>query len=256
MKKTNSRTMEEKEYYLMYDVEATHWWYRALRDVIDYFIRTSNIRHPHILDAGCGTGITLKWLSSRGLKTAEGFDVSNDAISLCKKRGLMNVYEGSILDIKHSDNSFDIILTIDVLGLLDRKQAQDAINELYRVLRPGGLLIMQCAAYEWLRSPHDTVTSLSTRYTKQQIEGLFDKNKWQIKKVSYRIFFLFPLIVIIRLFKKIGGKNDHISKTDSNLPPKLFNTMLYCIQKIENVLFKFIDFPFGSSIFLVAEKKP
>lgn len=246
------RTMEEKEYYLMYDVEVTHWWYRGLRDVLDYYIRAPDLK---ILDAGCGTGMTLKYLSTRGYKTIEGFDVSHEAVELCKKRGLMNVANGSILNIKNPDNSFDIVLTIDVLGLIDKKNTKQAIDELRRVLHPGGMLIIQCAAYEWLRSPHDTVTSLITRYTKPQIEELFDNNKWEIKKISYRIFFLFPLIVLIRLFKKMKKSTDHASNTDSNLPPKLFNTILYGIQKIENILFRFINFPFGSSIFLVAEKK-
>lgn len=244
--------METSEYYTMYRVEKEHWWYKGLRDLIFSYIKRNS--PLHILDAGCGTGITMQSLTNKGYKL-NGFDLSSLAVSFTKKRGLKNVKQGSILQIPYPGKSFDVVLNTDVLGSLNRKQVNNAVEEFYRVLKPGGTLILQVAALEQLRSPHDIVTHLKVRYAKNELQKLFLYGKWTIVKISYRMFFLFPVIFLVKILKKITVRNETGATTDLWLPPPFLNFLLFSIVKIENVMFHYINFPIGSSLFLVARKK-
>src|SRR3954470_10244224 len=85
--------MEQHTYSIMYEVEGTHWWFVGRRRIIASFIekicRDLGQERPRILDVGCGTGANLEMLA--GFGEAEGVDVSNDALSFCRARGLTNV---------------------------------------------------------------------------------------------------------------------------------------------------------------------
>jgi len=96
----------------------------------------------HILDAGCGTGLLVRDMSStigsRGRIT--GVDFSNDMLEVAKKRcsELTNIelQQGSVTQLDFADNSFDAASCIQTLLYVD--QVETALSELHRVLKPGG----------------------------------------------------------------------------------------------------------------------
>lgn len=244
--------MQKHEYYAMYKVEKSLWWYKGLRDILNYYISQKG-QKLHILDAGCGTGINMKFLSSKR-QFAYGVDLSSDAIKLCKMRNLKNAKKGSILNLSFNKNFFDVIICTDVLGsMTSNKNIKKAMNEFYRVLKPNGLLLIHVAALPWLRSPHDIVTNFRVRFSKNELLSYIPTSRWNILKCSYRLFFLFPAVTSIKLVKKFLWKilGD---KTDQNTTPQILNQAFFFIQFIENRLLRFINFPIGSSLILIAEK--
>lgn len=243
--------MKKDEYYRMYKFEEKHWWYRSLRDVLYYYVKKLSQDSPRVLDAGCGTGANMMLLQSLGYKVF-GLDLSKDAVSFCKKRGLRNVQTATVIKIPHNNNYFDLILNLDVLGTLSQSQRKKAVQEFYRLLKPKGYLIVQVAALEWLQSQHDRIAGLKNRFTKKELESLFSKNKWRIIKLSFRFFFLFSLMATIKLIKKF--QTGKAVKSDLYLLPKFFNSILFIIQKVENRLLRHLSFPIGTSLFLVTQK--
>lgn len=240
----------------MYRSEDKLWWYCGLRDTLKYYLTKHTPLDAAILDAGCGTGKNMKFFITLGYTNVQGFDYSADAIEFCKKRGLNQVQQGNIIDIDWPDESFDAVCCMDVLGSLEPADNILSINELYRVLKPGGIIICNTAALELFRSQHDDVANIKTRFTKDQFKALFERDNATIIKLSYKVFLLSPLILLFKLVKKITGlfTPTNQSKSDQVIFPFGINWFLLQIQLLENKLFKKIDFPFGSSVLIVVQK--
>lgn len=251
--KSKNTLLVRSEYPLMYKVEEKLWWYAGLRDLLKHYLKIVADKNIKILDAGCGTGKNMEFINSFGFQTY-GIDLSEDAIYFCRKRKLKNLKTGSITKLTYKSSYFDVIISTDVIGSLGKKLSYNAVNEFFRVLKPEGLLIIQCAALEQLRSQHDDLANIRHRFTKKELIRLFDKSKWKVIKASYRIFFLFPFLAAIKYFKKLSKKAGEKSSTDLSVPPAILNYSFYLIQKMENRLFTRVNFPVGTSLFLVVKK--
>src|SRR5258708_2603103 len=114
--------MNLAEYDRMDAVEREHWWYRGLRDLIGRSLRRLGVPHERplrVLDAGCGTGETLRWLRDNlELEYLGGFDVSPMALACAvKKVPAADLYRGDICDPKVHVPDLDLILSCDVLDV-------------------------------------------------------------------------------------------------------------------------------------------
>lgn len=101
---------------------------------------------PEILDAGCGTGGSARLLADQFNCRVRGIDLSEDFIETaailtqwCGLSDKASFCQGSILELPYEDRSFDGVLCQHVLMNIQEKER--AVNEFYRVLRPGGSLI-------------------------------------------------------------------------------------------------------------------
>jgi len=104
--------------------------------------------YKKILDLGCGTGRNTLFFAQEGF-LVYALDASKTGILITKKKaeklGLLNI-NYKVADIKHTsypDNYFDAIICILVLshGLL--KDNQEAVDEIYRILKPRGMLVTE-----------------------------------------------------------------------------------------------------------------
>ena len=244
--------MEKNEYALMFSIEDTYWWYKALRDIVFRYIgKESRVKNDvTILDAGCGTGGLLAKL---GKYETYGFDFSEEAIKFCEKRGLDNVVFGSVLGIPFNDKMFDIAISMDVLSHANVGDENLAFNEISRVLKPDGIMILNLPAYQWLRSSHDRSTHTERRYTVSALKKTVEKAGFSIEKITYRNTLLFPVSALVRLFKNVFNRED--VESDLGHVNPVINKVLLWIMLFENKLLKNMNMPFGLSVFCVARKK-
>lgn len=247
--------MYQSEYGKMYHTEDKLWWYVGLRHTLKYYLKKHAPANAGVLDAGCGTGKNLAFLAALGY-TVQGFDYSVDAVEYCHKRGLEQVLQGDITAINWPNESFDVVTCMDVTGSLTMADNIRAVTEMYRVLKPGGILIVNTAALELFRSQHDDVANIKLRFTRAQFKNLFERDNTTTLKLSYRVFFLSPLILLFKLIKRITRmfKTPGESASDQVIFPFGINWLLLQIQLLESRLFPKFNFPFGSSVFIVIRK--
>ncbi len=246
--------METDEYRVMYEIENDYWWYVGLRKLvfasIDRF--ASKEGKLKILDAGCGTG---KILESCKEHDACGLDFSEEAISFCKKRGLNSIKKGSICDMPFPDNSFDVVISLDVLYHVNVEDDLKALKEIYRVANKDGILVLNLPAYKFLQSRHDEAIHTRHRYSYLEIKEKLIKAGFGIERLTYRNTILFPLAFVKRTMEKIfHGKSD---KAESDLKPlpKFINQILTMLLFLENkMIMSGVDLPFGLSLYCVARK--
>jgi len=122
-----------------------------LRELEIGFIR-DHAKGPDILDIGCGNGYTLISLA-RGIKgNLVGLDFSENMIqgarALAERFGaeLQSVPTFNTADVRrlpYPDGSFDTVISERLIFNLPTRQDQEAtINEVHRVLKPGGMYLM------------------------------------------------------------------------------------------------------------------
>ena len=96
---------------------------------------SATARDQVILDIGCGTGSTLRFLKSRGYENLHGLEISNYAVRRLQGEGI-TMHLGALPRIPLPDSSVDAIIASQVLEHVVRRRR--LLTEIRRVLRPGG----------------------------------------------------------------------------------------------------------------------
>src|SRR5436190_14856243 len=169
------REMQQHTYAIMRRVEETHWWFAGRRRIIKSFLGrlcceitsgNGGRNSVNILDVGCGTGANLEMLSEFG--EAEGVDISGEALTFCRERGLENVKQGEAEALPFEDSSFDLVTGLDVVEHLD--DDHEGLKEMRRVLRPGGHVLVFVPAFMFLWGVQDDISHHRRRYTLDQLK--------------------------------------------------------------------------------------
>ena len=242
--------MERAEYATMFRVEETHWWYRALHRLIFQALEAElpEWREKEIVDVGCGTGAILKQLGNPEQNV--GIDLAPEAISFCRQRGLNNVRQGDICALPFADASFDAAICSSVLYHQWVGDVEGAVREMYRVLRPGGVLLINVPAFPLLHSAHDDAVMTARRFRKREIRELLQKQNFTIRRLTYWTTFLFPLAVAARTLG--GSKMGQDFETEGTSFPQ---RTLSRIMALELRLLRNVSLPFGVALLAVARRQ-
>lgn len=98
-----------------------------------------------VLDCAAGTG-ELSFAAALRAESVLCTDISENMLKTAKKkaaaRGKDNISfaERNIFDLQEADETYDIVIAGNVLHLIDNPQ--NAVRELYRVLKKGGKLLL------------------------------------------------------------------------------------------------------------------
>ncbi|MBU4501413.1 MAG: class I SAM-dependent methyltransferase [Nanoarchaeota archaeon] len=243
--------MEKSEYKNLYNIEKNHWWYQGRLKLVKNFL-PRNGNGLKLLDLGCGTGLVALDLSKKGYDSY-GLDVMDEAIKYCNLRGLKNVVKGSILKIPFKENSFDIATCIDVIYHEYVTDDVKSLKEIFRILKPGGRLVLTTCATKSLAGRHDKFVHTRQRYESRELSIKLRKAGFKIRKLSYFNTFLFPLIYITRKIDNFINQNK-ASESDIGKVNPVVSFLLKNIFFAEVNLLKHLNFPFGVSLIAVAEK--
>lgn len=222
---------------------------RAINEALLEKYLDRKIKRPlKILDAGCGTGAALIYLS--GFGDVMGVDISDEALKFAKKRG--KVLKADVSALPFKDKTFDVVICLDLLyhKWVNVKQA---VSEITRVLKPGGIFLVREPAFDWFKSNEDIASQTAHRFTTNEIKHLL-KGSFEILKLTYVNFFLFPIAFLKRLPEVIGIKEKRGVSDASRVSPAL-NNLLFLIFRQESRLITDLNFPFGTSIICIAKKK-
>ena len=243
--------MDHKFYEKYFELEKQNWWFRTRRNIIFWLFKEYKISsNDRILDYGCGSGFLVGKLQAIGLD-ASGVDVSDEAIRVGIGRGVKNLYSLDRVRSHFDDNSFDLVMALDVIEHI--KNDKEAIDELSRVLKPNGHLIIMVPAYQWMWGVQDDVAHHFRRYSMGSILKLAGNySELGVIKKSYFNTFLFPPVAAVRLVSRFLRLKNR--ESDFDISSNLLNKILYRIFNLESNFLKYINFPFGVSILLVLKK--
>lgn len=238
----------------MFALEDTHWWFVGRRNMAQTLIEQWIDVSPgiRILDVGCGTGGNLQMLTRYG--QAYGLDINPIAVDLARRRPLPNLMQASGLSLPYPDRSFELVTIFDVLYHRWIISDERAISELYRVLKPGGWLLLTDSALPALWSRHDEVYYARQRYTLDVMRQKLAAVGFEQKVSSYANFLLLPIFLVVRLtmdwFPTSAGSVDR-----QGTFPEWLNWILTQVRNLEAAwMRRGHSLPVGSSLVCLARK--
>lgn len=243
-----SGEMELEEYARIADAEQRHWWYRSMPALARVVL--GQALHPglRILDAGCGPGPNFEWLRPYG--EVVGVDHSPEAIRLANARHPdTEAVEGDITALPFADESFDLALEFTVLALVEDDQA--GVDELARVTRRGGTVLLMEPAIPRLRRDHDEVNGVRRRYRLDHMRAMAGRAGLAVTRATHANSFLVPpaaALAVAHRVKRPGGGSSSDFERDRLGP------VFASLAAAERRVIAHRDVSFGLSAIVVARR--
>jgi SAM-dependent methyltransferase len=243
-----SGEMELEEYARIADAEQRHWWYRSMPALARAALGPALRPGLRILDAGCGPGPNFEWLRPYG--EVVGVDHSPEAIRLANARHPgTEAVQGDLTDLPFEAGSFDLALEFTVLALVDDDQR--GVDELARVTRAGGSVLLMEPAIPRLRRDHDEVNGVRRRYRLDDMRAMAARAGLSVTRATHANSFLVPpaaALAVAHRLKRRGADSASDFERDRLAP--VFASM----AAAERRLIARRDVPFGLSAIVVARK--
>lgn len=240
--------MQKDEYARMRSLEDHYWWFVSRRRLALRLLQEMAPGDGPVLDVGCGTGALLEQLQET--RESAGADLSSLALGFAHERGIKNLVQADAQALPYDEASFEACISLDVIEHVPDDRA--AVREIARVLKPGGSAIINVPAFKWLWGPHDVALMHQRRYTRREMKELLESEGLVVNRISYGVFFLFPIVLVMRLADKLSKRKE------VKLPgvPEGANKMLIRLMDFEAQLMKRVPLPWGSSVVAAATKPP
>jgi len=186
------------EYWQTIESERHRYLY-YLPEILDFFSCGSGKK---LLEIGCGMGMDLAYFVKNGFK-GTGIDLAQGHIKMAREYFEFKKLPAELLHmnaekLSFPENSFDCAYSFGVLH--HTQTPQNGINEIYRILRPGGRCVVMLYHrnslnnfVHWiLRMPFDNCQTMQSggkdanfvfRYSKSEVKKMFH----QFEKVDVRL---------------------------------------------------------------------
>jgi SAM-dependent methyltransferase len=246
------------EYYdRLARLEEQHWWSSGMRaiqrELLDRL--TPHAHERRVLDAGCGTGLTLTWARQFTSREPVGLDYAAAGLRYCQTRGHRRLVQGDAMALPFASNHFDLVLSCDVTQHLPRPDGdRRALGEIARVLAPGGYFLLRTNSR--CGYPAHEPELDYRRYTRDDVRAVIAASGLEIVRLSYVNFLPALATTVLRRLKGQGASGTDPGLRQRADQPALVRRALYATLAAEGRLIAAAGgvLPFGHSIVALAKK--
>ncbi len=245
--------METFEYANLDRVERDHWYYSGKRRIVTAWLQKTRplAATDTVLDFGAGTGVFALGLLGR-CRVLVHDSYPESQIMLRQRFPASSVLPPTTDGIPLPEGAVDAATALDVLEHIEDDAA--AVAELYRVLRPGGRLVVTVPASMALWSDWDVTLRHFRRYDRKGLGALFAGPGWEVERLTYTNIFTWPAVYLLRKWRKLRPAAPGSVRAEDKVPPAWLNQLLRFLFTAPAIS-SWFPAPFGVSLLLVARKR-
>jgi len=235
--------------------DESHFWFEWRLKALLQQLKEANIpleKNLKALDVGCGTAVLRKQMESVSSWDVDSVDIDYHALQQAETgRGRTMYYD--ILEKREGFvNAYDVLFAFDVIEHIE--DTKTFISAMLAHLKPGGFLIINVPALQFLYSRYDEVQGHVKRYETASMKDELKNFSLSILSLRYWGAANVPILLLRKfiLNMKKNESSEDVLKKGFRPPGKFVNNMFKKIMKVEMSLLK--NPPLGSSLLLVARK--
>ena len=232
--------------------EAGHFWFRARNALIVWALGKYGTGVLSFMEIGCGTGFVLQGIACHFPEMRlVGTEIYPEGIAFAADR----VTGGEFMQMDAREipfvDEFDAIGAFDVLEHIDEDET--VLEQMFRALKPYGLLLLTVPQHRWLWSGTDDYACHVRRYTARDLHNKLALAGFTILRSTSFVTSLLPVMFVSRLLQRDKGKSFdphaelHINPPVNRILEGFLRVELWFIQRG-------VSFPVGGSRLMVAAK--
>ena len=203
---------------------------------------------PVILDAGCSSGFMLRLIrESLPHVSVIGSDVVRGPLGqLAATMPDIPLLQFDLVHCPLPDNSIDAVVLLNVLEHINDDAA--AVRQVYRILKPGGIAVIEVPAGPNLYDVYDKLLLHCRRYSLGALRSLVKNMGFQIAEQSHLGFFAYPGFWLVkRRNKRLLSREKALQRriVEQNIRDTGNSRLLNATMRIELFLGRWVSYPFG-----------
>jgi 2-polyprenyl-6-hydroxyphenyl methylase / 3-demethylubiquinone-9 3-methyltransferase len=119
---------------------------RRAHVLVEQFLGSVDIRGARVLDGGCGVGGLTRVLTAKGARVV-ALDIGPQLTAATRQRCGCSAVVGTLTALGFSSGTFDVVVSSEAIE--HTADPERAVSELYRVLKPGGYLVLSTPNRLW-----------------------------------------------------------------------------------------------------------
>jgi SAM-dependent methyltransferase len=234
--------------------EPTHFWFQwrlaaALRQLRSVGVPTGEPLRA--LEVGSGTGVLRDQLEACTRWTIDITDLQLAALRRARRgRGRILYYD--ILEERSPFlGAYDVVILFDIIEHI--KATRPFVASVLRHVKPGGHVLLNVPALEWLFGAYDVAAGHMRRYDKRTLAAEFAGTDTEVLAASYWGISLLPLLAARKLILRARSPSDAIIRAGFRPPGRLAHAVLRSIMGLELALCPAP--PLGTSLLVAVRKR-
>lgn len=257
---------ETSGFDILREMQERHFWYRGRHRFLNAAVNRAVLKYFKNekisgIDFGGGCGGWIQYLltynpnlfSELALcdSSAVGLDYARSVVGSETLR-----YQLDLRNIPFYER-WDVAFLCDVLEHIPEQD--EVLQEIYKSLRPGGLLFVTVPALKIFWSYNDDIVKHVRRYSVGDFRILAEQNGYELLSARYFMFFLSPLVLLSRMkrMQVESMTNEQIAEIlakTHRTPHPWLNSILSGVFSLETPLGLTVPFPWGTSLLAVLRK--
>ena len=210
-----------------------------------------------ILEVGCSSGFLLRSIRKRFPRAfLMGSDyVSAPLLNLVQEMPDIPLMQFDLAKCPLPDKSIDAVVLLNVLEHIEDDTA--AMKQVYRILKPGGITVIEVPAGPHLYDAYDKLLMHERRYSFGQLRKLVLGAGFEILTHSHLGFFLYPgFWWVKRRNRKYATEEEMIQRkiVAQNIASTKESCLLRTILRLEVALGRWFAYPFGIRCLLTCRR--